>query len=81
MMKYIEVFGLLALACSTVQGTTNGKGVLYPFGINTKLICHQERKLANGEISFVPEPFPRLGYGKRVMQGDNSRVFLPQDTT
>ena len=80
-MKYIAVFGLLALAYSTVQGTTNGKGVLYPFGIDTQLTCHQERKLASGITIFEPEPIPRLGFGRRVMQGDYPRVFLPQDTT
>ena len=80
-MKYIEVFGLLALACSIVQGSTNGRGTLYPFGIDTQLTCYQERKLANGMTRFEPEPIPRLGYGRRVMQGDNPRVFLPQDTS
>lgn len=80
-MKYIEVFGLLALVCSTVQGTTNGRGSLYPFSIDTQLICHRELKLASGETRYVEEPILRLGYGRRVMQGDNPRVFLPQDTS
>ena len=80
-MKYIEVFGLLALAFSTVHGTTNGRGRLYPFAIDTQLTCYRELKLASGMTRFEEEPILRLGYGRRVMQGDNPRVFLPQDTS
>ena len=80
-MQYIEVFGLLALAFSTVQGTTNGRGALYPFTIETQLTCYQEVKLPSGLTRLKPEPILRLGYGRRVMQGDNPRVFLPQDTS
>lgn len=70
----------LAFACNVVQGTTNGKGVLYPFEISETLTCHVEVKSLNGRVSYVPETPPRLPFGMRVQQGNN-RVFLPQDTT
>lgn len=74
--------GLIALvfACNVVHGTTNGKGLLYPFEIGDTLNCHVERKTLDGRVTYVPETPPRLPFGMRVQQGDY-RVFLPQDTT
>ena len=81
-MKQILI-GLVALSvtCSVVQGTTNGRGLLYPFAIDTELNCHRELKLTDGRTLIRPEDPPRLPYGRRVMQGDNPRVYIPQDTS
>lgn len=73
------LLGLVALATfSTVRGTTNGKGLLYPFTIDSQLTCYREVKLSDGTVNIVPEPIVRLGYGQRM---NNSRVLLPEDTS
>lgn len=73
------LFGLVALATfSMVHGTTNGRGPLYPFSIESQLTCYQEIKLSDGTADIVAEPIPRLTYGPRR---SNSRVLLPEDTT
>ena len=65
----------------TVQGTTDRNGVLYPSPTDSLLMCHQEIKLADGRTKLVAEDPPRLPYGRRVSQENNSRVFIPQDST
>ena len=84
MIKPRILIGLIlafAFPCAVVQGTTNGQGLLYPFLISDTLTCHQEVKLLDGRTRIEPEPILRLPFGMRVSQGDNPRVYLPQDTT
>ena len=81
-MKRIAITVILLLgAISAVRGTTDGKGTLYPFEIDSLLECHVEFKTVDGESTTVLESPPRLPYGRRVRQGNIERVFLPQDTT
>lgn len=86
-MRYIGV-GLMVTVLAVifsiklpVRGTTDGKGVLYPFSIDSLLTCYQEVKFPNGRTRIVAEDPPRLPLLQRVSQGDNPRVFIPQDTT
>ena len=82
MFKLLILIGLLGVAVFTVvQGTTNGKGLLYPFDISSTLVCHQEVKLPDGTTRIEPESPLQLPFGRRVVQGNNPRVYLPQDTT
>ena len=56
-------------------------GQLYPFEIDSLLVCHVENPLAGteGADDFIAEDIPRLSFGQAVQQGDHpNNILLPQ---
>ena len=79
-MAPMAAAGIVLLATVGLSSAVYPFGVLYPFDIQSLLICHVENPLAGGENQpdFIPETIPRLPFEQIVMQGDHPNViWLP----
>lgn len=72
--------GIVLLTAVGLSSAVYPNGVLYPFDIESLLICHVENPLAGGENQpdFIPENIPRLPFDAVEIQGDHPNfIWLP----